>query len=214
MLPLILGGLSVAGQLFSGMSARKQAKRANALEARRTAIANAVREANNRVKVAGANVQRFQASENNKRRGAAGDSQRSAVVRNIIRMEQDNTSKSLTQQIEQAGKMGELVARAGAVGLGGSSVDRLHSVMELQDAIGVEAQGRQKMAMTFEGQEQLSNLQMQSILGIDMGYVDPSLDHNTIEANTVAVPSMGSILLGAAATGLSTYMQYRNAPIK
>lgn len=209
MTPLALAGVNFAERLLGGLAGRSQAKRERrrAQEAQRLAEAN--RLANNQIKAASANFQRYLSSEGNRRRGVQYERQRGAVVRNLMRTKLDQSSQNIMQQLGYARQHGAIAVQAASAGIGNRSIDHLNAVMAVQAAMTDRAQGIANVAQDFEVAEQLSQMQGNNILDTDLGYVDAGLDFMTTPLDSVAVPSASSILTGAIFSGIAGYATAR-----
>lgn len=202
---LLTAGVSAAQTLFGGLSARRQAKRANEIAAQRARLANAVRLANNTITASQNYLHSFGESINNQNRGKAYDRNHAAITRDLIRDSQTSQGQDIMSQVRVAAARGELQARAAAAGIGGTSVDRMDGIMEIQSQIAKEATDRMVASKVFEGHEEMFNASMEMLLGMSLGYSGGILDFAKIMPDTVDVPSLGSIAGNALATGAATY---------
>ena len=208
---LLLAGANAVTSLFSGISARKQAKRANELAARRAALANAVREANNVITASQNYLHSFGESQNNITQGKVYDRNSAAIARELIRDQQTTQGQSIMQQVRYATARGELLARASAAGIGGSSVDRMDGILAVQEAIQKEATDRIAASKVFEGHEAMLNSSMEHILGMSLGYSTGQLDIIPVTPDTIDVPSMANVTMNALVSGASTYLTAKAA---
>lgn len=202
--PLIMAGMSMA----QGMNAQADAKIQKATDKSNTRVRNIQRLANNKLAAAQGSLARYTQSRNNQQQLKAGGNQLNAITTNLIRTQEAGDYGRLSARINQAEENGALAAKAGALGMGGATVQMLNATVNLRQQMATQMSNSQE-------KQQVENLLIAKtdaidsmILGLSNVQYNDEINMMEHQEQRINVPSTGMIAANAAMTFASAYAQF------
>ena len=203
-IPLAMAGMSMA----QGMNQQADAKIARDTEESNTRIRNIQRLANNQLAAAQGSLARYTQSQSNQQHLKAGGNQLNAITTNLIRIQEAADSRKLDARIAHAEESGALAARAGAMGVGGATVQMLNATVTLRQQMATEMSNRQdkqvREGMLLAKEDAINSM----ILGLSNVQYNDEINYMEHQARNINVPSTGQIAANAALTFAQAYAQF------
>lgn len=191
----VMAGIAIAGAVVSFMGASDQAK-AQAIIAKANAdAANLTRAAENEYRGAYAGLQNFIRAEDNRKKFEAAGEEWDVVNRNIVRIQDQFVKGGIQQKIQAAEEIGALSAQASFLGIGGSTVDTINSLIARNYA---DQQVEQDQMFNYQIQDmynQRNSLMQRASDSTDQGTTFANMDYNKNVPEFVAKPSAFAYLL-------------------
>lgn len=191
-------------QLLQGQQAAKQQKTQNKLAKFNAGIQDQLTQASNTVAAASGALSRFRQSLGNQLILKNAGKQTEALAQNLFRLQEQSQTQQLNTRIQAAEQTGSLMAAASAAGIGGSSIDRLNSVIVGRMARQEEQQQRAERYTVGDTLARIQQVKDQAITGLDDAvYLDRVTQVKAVPGQ-VAVPGWGSNVGNALLTTLGS----------
>ena len=203
MIPFMLAGMT----LLNGIRQANAAKATDITNESNVRIANTMRRASNELTAAQGALARMAQSVNNNNMLREGGKRQEEIGKQRVQLIEQMTTGTLKNRLQASAAAGALTAAAGSAGIGGSTVDQLDQVNNLQLAITEQANEtqflRDDFAITQAGAENV----YQMYNNIDDTLIFDNLQVGEILAPPKQFQGYGGALLGAGASLLGNMYQ-------
>jgi len=163
MVPFLMAGVS----LLQGIRAANQAKATDITSKANTNIANIQRVSQNKANAANASLQRMAKSINNQQVMRSAGKKQEDLSLAQVRLTEEMMTGQFSSRLKASAEAGALVASAGAAGIGGSTVDQLDQVNNLNQYIVEQAMGQEYDRQYFANTQAQDELVYQTYQALD-----------------------------------------------
>lgn len=156
--------------------------------------------ANNAAQAAGAALQNFQITEGNRRNMEAAGIQYNDAMENINRALSKTTSGNLNVQLQAANAKGQLQAQAAAAGIGGTSIDLMDDLTDLQEQSILQENKDTAKSMAYSAGKQAGQVIDNAVQSFNNSQAFGNFNYTTYAKPVEQKNKLGTLIAGAVAT--------------
>lgn len=157
-------------------------------------------QANNANAAAQAALGNFQITEGNRRKMESAGVAYNDAMENINKALSKASANDLNIQLQAANTQGQLRAQAAAAGVGGSSVEALNSLLELQKNTALQANGDDKKSIAINGGKSAGQIIDNTVASFDNSQKFGSFDFTTYQKPVKQKNMLGALATATVAT--------------